>query len=509
MSQVSLRVRMVAVFSLLITGFAVFMIEFFPARMAEQARAQAEFAARTMTQVMASAIAPALEFDDSANATRLLTHLASSPDVKFAVVLGDASERFAAWHPEHIPAELSPAANAVDGALLITSAPIVGRAGGRGTLYIGQSLQRLLEDRDAAREAVVSAAIVVLAIGLVICALLATALVRPLERLTTIARDIARGAKPPRITAISGGREVLEMTRALGTMLDRVHDANRQLVEASRHAGMAEVATGVLHNVGNILTSINVGIAGLAERAAALPADRLRRAGQLLAAGQVDGTIEPRKLDAGVCYLGAVADQLAADRDQLLADVGALRGHVDHVNRVVAMQNAFARTGDVNEEVELATLIDEALALGCPDAERRGLTITCAVEPARRIMTDRHRVLQIAVNLLANARDSVIAHRQRLAPDAALGQITVRARVDDGWLGLAIDDDGGGIAPETLSRIFAAGFTTKVKGHGYGLHSSALAAEHLRGTLRCNSAGIDRGASFVLRIPVEPARSHD
>ncbi|HET7504727.1 MAG TPA: ATP-binding protein, partial [Kofleriaceae bacterium] len=122
-------------------------------------------------------------------------------------------------------------------------------------------------------------------------------------------------------------------------------------------------------------------------------------------------------------------------------------------------------------------------------------------------------VLQIAVNLVANARDSVLERCQRIATpsvvDAAPGRIAVRAAVDDGWLELAVEDDGGGIAPETLARIFNAGFTTKARGHGYGLHSSALAAEHLRGTLRCTSAGIDRGASFILRIPVETASSHD
>ncbi|MEO7734915.1 MAG: HAMP domain-containing protein, partial [Kofleriaceae bacterium] len=374
MRRLSLRVRMVVVFGVLITAVALFMVEFFPARMAEQARAQAELRARTMTQVIASALAPALEFDDAANASKVLAWIGSSPDARFAVVLGDGGARFAVWSPGRVPATLPTTASAIEGALLITSAEIVGRSGGHGTLYIGQSLDRLVQDRDAARNLVVSAAAVVLVIGLVICALLATALVRPLERLTTTARDIARGAKPPRITGIAGGREVVEMTNALGTMLDRLNEANRQLVEASRHAGMAEVATGVLHNVGNILTSVNVGIEMLNEHAGALPADRVRRAGELLAglrAGPDGAALDLTKLDAGIRYLGAIAEQLAADRSQLLTEIASLRGHVDHVNRVVTMQNAFARTGSVHEQVELGTLVTQAIALGCPDAGRQ------------------------------------------------------------------------------------------------------------------------------------------
>jgi len=114
----------------------------------------------------------------------------------------------------------------------------------------------------------------------------------------------------------------------------------------------------------------------------------------------------------------------------------------------------------------------------------------------RAITIDRHRVLQILVNLLANARDSVAAHARSGADGPR--RITVTARVEPGWLELAVDDTGGGIAPESLLRIFSAGFTTKPRGHGYGLHSSALAAEQLGGTLRCASPGLGLGFLFVV-----------
>jgi signal transduction histidine kinase len=172
------------------------------------------------------------------------------------------------------------------------------------------------------------------------------------------------------------------------------------------------------------------------------------------------------------------------------------------------MQNGFARIGGVHEPVELGALLAEAVALGCPDAAQQALAIRCDVGAGAglTITLDRHRVLQIAVNLLANARDSITEHRR--ATGAATGQITVRLALVEGWLELAVEDDGGGIAPEALQRIFNAGFTTKAKGHGYGLHSSALSAEQLGGTLRCASPGIGRGASFFLRVPIEATRSH-
>jgi len=502
----SLRVRMGAVFGFLILVVALFMVEFFPARMAEQARAQAELRARTMTQVMASAVAPALEFDDAANAAKVLGWLSSSPDARFAVVLGDGGARFAAWSADRIPAQLPRTASEVDGDLLITSAPVIGRGGGRGTLYIGQSLDRLVADRAASQRTVMSATAVVLVLGLFACFVLAAALVRPLERLTTIARDIARGAKPPRIAGVAGGREVVEMTNALGMMLDRLNEANRQLVEASRHAGMAEVATGVLHNVGNILTSVNVGIDVLNEGAGELPVERVRRAGELLGAAQAAGPIDPAKLEAGVRYLTAIAVALEGDRAKMLGGLATLRDHIAHINRVVTMQNGYARSGSVQEQVELGALIEQAVGLGCPDPDRHGLELVRRVEHDSAITLDRHRVLQILVNLLANARDSIAAHASSGATGAR--RITVTARLDAGWIELAVEDTGGGIAPESLLRIFSAGFTTKPKGHGYGLHSSALAAEQLGGTLRCASPGLGQGATFVLRVPTETASSH-
>jgi signal transduction histidine kinase len=119
---------------------------------------------------------------------------------------------------------------------------------------------------------------------------------------------------------------------------------------------------------------------------------------------------------------------------------------------------------------------------------------------AEMVTLDRHRVLQILVNLLANARDSVTTHKRAGAKEV---RITVDGLVETGWIELSVEDSGGGIAPESLLQIFNAGFTTKPRGHGYGLHSSALAAEQLGGTLRCTSAGLGHGARFVLRVPTE------
>jgi len=495
----SLRLRMALLFGALLTAVALFMVQFFPARMADQARASTKRRATTVTQVMATAVAPALEFDDADNARRIVSWIAIMPDALFAIVVDDKGHPFAAYHAELVPAQLPSGACFVRDNLMITSAPVVGRGGSQGTLYVGQTLDTMARVSREARNTVVTASGIVLLIGLLACLVIATKLVRPLERLTAIAHDIAKGRKPPRIAAVTGGVEVVQMTSALGTMLDRLNAVNSQLVEASRHAGMAEVATGVLHNVGNILTSVNVGIDSVSEHVRAIPAARLRRAGELLATAQAGASVQADKLDAAVKYLTAIADHLSTDQDALLGELVTLRGHVDHVNRVIAMQNSYARTGDVQEQTDLVKLIDEAVALGVPAPNRHAIEIDRHV-PDRHVTLDRHRVLQILVNLLANARDSLTAHRAAGATNELRVKVTVT--VEDAWLEMRVDDTGGGIDPEKLTKIFHAGFTTKPKGHGYGLHSSALAADQLGGTLRCTSAGLGHGASFILRVPI-------
>jgi signal transduction histidine kinase len=496
----SLRTKMAVMFGLLIAGVAAFMVVLFPQRMEEQARASAELRAWTVASVLASGVAPALEFDDGENAAKALAWLERMPDARFAVVLADNGTRFATWNTARVPLQLPrPDTAAVDDDVLVVGARIVGRNDVYGTLYFGLSLEKMVAERDDARSFVMRASLVVFVAGIFACVVLATALVRPLRKLTLTAEEIARGARPPHIARMAGGLEVAHMSSALGTMLERLNETNGQLVQASRHAGMAEVATGVLHNVGNILTSVNVTLELVHEGVSASHIDRVQRTRELLEQARGQGTIDPHKLDAGLKYLGAIASHLETERTATLSGLTTLRSHVDHIKRVVAMQNAYARTGSIDELTRLATLVDEAVALGCPDSAKQRISIAVDVDAVREVVTDRHRVLQILVNLIANAKDAVIANPDPAAPR----RITITAAACSGWLEARVDDTGTGFLLEHRDKIFSAGFTTKLKGHGYGLHSSALAAEQLGGTLRCSSAGPGRGASFELRVPAK------
>ena len=187
----------------------------------------------------------------------------------------------------------------------------------------------------------------------------------------------------------------------------------------------------------------------------------------------------------------------------MLHETESLTKNIEHIKSIVGQQLAAAR-GDTRgakivERVDMNELFEDAAGV---------LQSTLATGQQLRLMrdagsvvigTDRHKVFQIVMNLLANARDAVSAR-----PGA--GTITLRAgRTPEQRVAIEVEDDGIGIAEEALARIFSHGFTTKNDGHGFGLHSSACAAGELGGALEVKSAGIDRGATFTLLLSCERA----
>jgi signal transduction histidine kinase len=281
---------------------------------------------------------------------------------------------------------------------------------------------------------------------------------------------------------------------------DELRAAQRQLVQASRKAGMADVATTVLHNIGNVLNSVNVSSTMLADQLKSSTRAGLGKSLALLHAQPAPGKFldeDPRGKKL-LAYLAAVDVALAEEREKMLAEIASLAKHIEHIKGIVSQQLASAR-GDargvkVTERVNVDELIDDAIevlrsSLPAPDAIR-----FVRDGESTSVDTDRHKLFQIVMNLLANARDAIAGR-----PGA--GVITIRARrLGEGRVALEVQDDGVGIDEETRARMFAHGFTTKPTGHGFGLHSSACAAMELGGALTAHSDGHGHGATFTVVV---------
>lgn len=286
------------------------------------------------------------------------------------------------------------------------------------------------------------------------------------------------------ITARRQAEQELERTQA-------------NLLEASRQAGQAEVATGVLHNVGNVLNSINVSTSVVTERLRALRLDALHRAvGALQAEGQRPSEgADATKHEQLRAYLALIDDHLRKERAGILDELQRLTHNVDHIKDIISMQQTYARVSGVTQRVAPAELMEDALRMHAAALERLQVEVIREFQPLPALLLDRHRILQILINLVSNALHALAASPQ------GTHRLTLRILERQQRVVLEVADTGVGIAPEHLTRIFSHGFTTREGGHGFGLHASVNAAREMKGDLTVASAGVGKGATFTLEVP--------
>ncbi|KFE62733.1 trifunctional serine/threonine-protein kinase/ATP-binding protein/sensor histidine kinase [Hyalangium minutum] len=289
-------------------------------------------------------------------------------------------------------------------------------------------------------------------------------------------------------------KRVEERTREL-------RQAQVQLVETARSAGMAEVATSVLHNVGNVLTSAIINVQTMSQVLGTSRMGRLKQVSAMFSENALKLadflTRDPRgaKLPD---YLSALTDELLREQSTLLDGMSAMGKHMEHIRAIVQLQQTYARNTLVTEECDLSQLVDDALSIQMAALKRHGVTVIRELPPQTQaqVRVDKHKVLQILINLISNAKNAMaplpVGHRNMHVRLDAVGN-TARIQVMD---------NGVGIEPEVRPRLFAQGFTTREGGHGLGLHSSALAARMLGGELRLDSGGPGQGATATLELPL-------
>jgi PAS domain S-box-containing protein len=283
-------------------------------------------------------------------------------------------------------------------------------------------------------------------------------------------------------------------------------EMNRQLVAASRQAGKAEVAVGVLHNVGNVLNSVNVSAGIISDTIRASKVDALAEVVGLLRSQNgalADFLTNDPRGQLVPELLGRLTDGLRAEQAALQAESSALVSHIGHIRETVAVQQSNATVSGILEKLAADVLIDEAIKLEGSAMVRHGIEVVREFDEVPPVIVDRHKTLQVLVNLLRNAKQAM-AGNDRSNKRLTLGI----SQQDGGPVRISVRDNGMGIAPENLSRIFIHGFTTKGDGHGFGLHISALAAREMGGTLTVKSDGPGSGALFTLELPLAQAEQN-
>ena len=286
----------------------------------------------------------------------------------------------------------------------------------------------------------------------------------------------------------------------------KVSALHRQLMDASRQAGMAEVATSVLHNVGNVLNSVNVSSSLIAEKVRQSKVSSLAKVVALLQTHEADlpgffaNNPQGKQLPA---YLASLATRLTQEQEKVLNEIAALSANIQHIKEVVSMQQSHAKTGGLTETVPVIDMVEDALRLNLGSLDRHSVKLVREFSPVPPVSVEKHKVLQILVNLIRNAKYA--------CDDSGRDdkQITLRVASRDGSVKISVEDNGVGIAPENLTRIFGHGFTTRKEGHGFGLHSGALAAKELGGALKAFSEGPGQGAIFTLELPLNKSNKEN
>jgi two-component system sensor kinase FixL len=293
---------------------------------------------------------------------------------------------------------------------------------------------------------------------------------------------------------------------------------NAQLVETSRQAGMAEVATHVLHNVGNVLNSVNVSAGVLMGTVRQSRLSRVSQIGSMIqqhTEGVAHYFTQDPKGQQIPTYLTQLGETLVQEQTTTLKELEGLNQNLDHIKQIIGLQQDIAKVGGVQEILSLEEVVEQALQINIVSLDQQHIEVYREYATLPPLLMDRHAVMQIIVNLISNAKQAMQEAQREAQEDAQretqgdadisyrltirIGQVT--GKTD--FAHVQVSDTGKGIKTEHLDQVFRQGFTTKKDGHGFGLHSGILSAQQMGGALSVDSQGEGKGATFILELPLK------
>lgn len=299
----------------------------------------------------------------------------------------------------------------------------------------------------------------------------------------------------------------LELDELNTTLEDKVvartlelEDLNNKISDISRSAGMAEIVSGVLHNIGNILNSINISASIANDKINHSKSKNIARVSKLINDNRTclcdffenheQGKLLPD-------YLALLSQEVTDDNKEIKHELDYLISNIDHIKAIIKSQQDYAGGYGIIEKINIVNLIDDALKIQNQDFNKNHINVIKNHTGITSISTNKHKLLQIIVNFISNAKHALM--------DSSNSEknISITTENNESTLTISIADTGIGITEADMKHLFEYGFTRKIKGHGFGLHHSAIVANELKGEIKVFSDGPEKGAEFKLTIPID------
>jgi two-component system NtrC family sensor kinase len=485
----------------------------------------------TLAQITAENCKAALAFEDVDDATETLKALRAQNSVVLAEIHTKSGEEFAFYSRDgidkHPPvAHQEDGYNFNDGLLIVFKSIILD-----GEVIGGVCLQSDLSPLYAMLKSntIIIASIILFAsiVAYLVSSAAQKVISGPILSLAQVAKNVSEKKDYSTRVQRESNDEVGLLVTAFNEMLDQIQqqqavlvevneqledrvrqrtaeleETHKKLMETSHQAGMAEVATDVLHNVGNVLNSINVAATLIREKVAGSEVANLKKVTDIISDNSDDLATFLTKDQRGIhipAFLSEVSKALIEEQADNIDKLRSLAENIEHIKEIVKMQQSYARVSGVEVTTSISELVDNAIQINAAAVERHGIHLVRDFEDLVPATIDKQKVLQILVNLISNAKYAMSKNEEN-----DKNMVIHICEHDPDKVRIEVIDNGTGIPKENLTKIFNHGFTTKKDGHGFGLHSSAIAAKELGGSLTVRSEGEGKGAMFILELPFKP-----
>ncbi len=282
---------------------------------------------------------------------------------------------------------------------------------------------------------------------------------------------------------------------------EQLDSAQKEMIKNAHNAGMADIATGTLHNVKNIITSVQTTANYVYRLLGSSKVAGYRKANAVLR-NNIDRISDfvsnDPKADPLMKYYLHFEDAIVKEQETVKENVKRLLELTENITKVISAQQSYAGSCSMNEYYDLAKIVDDAITMQMGTIRSYEIKIEKEISDIQQVRVQKTKLVHIIVNLLKNARDALLDNPE----DRRNVRISIESDDDSAYI--KIGDNGLGIAPDNLSQIFNHGFTTKRDGHGFGLHSSASYMAEMGGKMSVESEGLGKGTTFILTFPIDP-----